>query len=61
MAYVAAAGYIFFSSDATEPECIAKGLFCATTPDFQAHIDQGTAIFLYNNTSRELKGLWKAR
>ena len=56
-----AAGYVFLCSDATEHECLAKRLFGSTTPNFQPYIDQDTALFLYNTSSRLLRGVWKAR
>ena len=56
-----AAGYVFLCSDATESECLAKRLFGSTIPNFQPYIDQDTLLFLYNTSSRLLRGVWKAR
>ena len=54
-------GYIFLCSDTTEPECLAKSLFGATSANFKPCVDHDTVLFLYNTSSKQLKGLWKAR
>ena len=61
MVNTAAAGYIFLCSDATESECVTKGLMGATAENFGHHIDHDTKLFRYNISSRRLIGLWKAR
>ena len=61
MVHGASAGYIFLCSDTTESECITKGLFGASVQNFHQHIDSETKLFLYNISSKHLKGLWSPR
>lgn len=61
MVHGASAGYIFLCSDTTESECITKGLFGASVQNFEQHIGPETKLFLYNISSRQLKGLWSPR
>ena len=57
----ASAGYVFLCSGTTESECITKGLFGASIQNFEQHIGPETVLFLYNISSKQLKGLWLPR
>ena len=55
-------GYIFLSSDITEPECIERGLFGGKDKYLNRvkDLEKGDILFSYNYNSKKLIGIFEA-